>query len=221
MIMDAKNPVESRVVVAASIAFLCACGARSEVETTGPAATPSSGDHGCDVEEAEIPGCVLHASHVNGADLGPMTLTITEAPPGLNNYLVDGYWVEGSTFSIHGKAGGKFGGGPSFRLWSNDVDALACGTSLPLGTNEAGQDHVVLRWWATGTDYWESTSGTLDVVAYEPGVSLEQRPIHVEVHGAPMAPGPPTLGGAPNNATGTFTVDLSCRLEKFWHIPSD
>jgi hypothetical protein len=217
MIMDAKNPVESRVVIAASIAFVCACGARSELETMDPAATPSScPDDGDAGGEAEVPGCVFRASHISGADLSATTLIIPESPPGPNN-LIGGAWIPGLLFGI----GGEDGNGHWFRLGGRDVDALACGKSLPLGPtmNEPLQNHVSLTWGEGPTSYWTSTSGTLDVIAYEPGVSLEQRPIHVEVYGAPMAPGPDVLGSAPNNATGTFTADLSCRLEKFWHIP--
>src|SRR5262245_13749590 len=45
--MAAKNPVESRVVIAASLAFVCACGARSELETMGPEAGTSSAPLQC------------------------------------------------------------------------------------------------------------------------------------------------------------------------------
>ncbi|MDC3961718.1 hypothetical protein [Polyangium jinanense] len=220
MSMGTKKRGEGRVVIAASIAFVCACGARSEFETTGPvpAGTTSSchddGGAGGEAEVPEVPGCVLHASNVSGADLGPTTLTIPESLPGTSP--IEGYWTVGWALAIVGKAGD----GRWFQLWSHDLDALACGKPLPLvpTMNEAGQNHVLLR-WATSTADWTSASGTLDVVAYEPGVSVEQQPIHIKVHGASMAPRPAELGNPSNDATGTFTADLSCRLEKFWHIP--
>lgn len=209
--------------IAALLVFVCACGARPEFETTGPAPAGTSsschddGGAGGEVEAPEVPGCVLHAFNVSGADLGPTTLTIPESPPGPSP--IEGYWTVGSALAIVGKAGD----GRWFQLWSHDLDSLACGKSLPLvaSNDEAGQGHVVLRWGATSTDFWASASGTLDVIAYEPGESMEQRPIHLEIRGAAMVPGPAELGSASNQATGTFTVDLSCRLEKFWHIPTD
>lgn len=65
--MGVTNSLDSRLIAAASLAFLGACGARSELETSAPAATTSSGEHGCEVEAVEVPGCVLQATQVNGA----------------------------------------------------------------------------------------------------------------------------------------------------------
>lgn len=202
-------------LVAASIAFVCACGARSEIETAGPANTTSPSSPSCPDDSgaggAAIPGCVLQAYEVSGADLGPTTLTIPES--GIEN----SYWLEGWNIAV---VGGD-GNGHWFQIWGDGIDALACGESLSLDptTNVEGQEHAVLRWWGTATDYWASTSGTLDVIAYEAPVGLEKRPIHFEIHGASMAPGGTEPGSAPNHATGAFTADLSCRLEKFLHVP--
>ncbi|TKD03965.1 hypothetical protein [Polyangium fumosum] len=220
--MGTKKRGGGRVAIAASIAFVCACGARSEIETMGPAPAASTtsschnnGDAG-EGGEAQVPGCVLLASHINGADLDPTTLTMPESsPPG--PHPVVGYWdVVDNSLSIVGHTGK----GPWFQLWSNDIDALACGKSLPLvpTMSEAVQNHVFLMWATAGATWWASATGTLHVVAYEPSASTEQRPIHIEIHGASMVPGPTEVGSPTNHASGTFTADLSCRLEEFWNV---
>ncbi len=206
MIMGAKTPDGMRAVVAASIAFLCACGARSEVDATDPAATPSSGNHDCDVDEwVEPPGCILHAYNISGAELGPTTLTFPESPA---VFGVPGYWTD----SVIGVVG-KDGDGRWFQLWGDPGDGPVCGRSLPLVPTmaETHPQKALLR-WALPAAQWTSTSGTLEVIANEPDTYPEKRPIRFEVHGAPMAPSPEQ----PGDATGMFTVDLSCRLETFW-----
>jgi hypothetical protein len=218
--MDIKKWGKRRVAIAASIAFVCGCGARSEmaeIETTAPASTPSScPDDGGAGGGDGFWGCVVQAYDVNGADLGPTHLTLPEVPPGGGASSIEGYWVVGFNIAIWGGDGESH----SIQVWGGDIDTLFCGKSLSLQPlMEAGPDTATLRWWGAATDYWASTSGTLHVIAFEPGVKLEPRPIHIEIHGASMAPGITEPGSGPNHATGTFTADLSCRLKKFGYVP--
>lgn len=122
----------------------------------------------------------------------------------------------GSVLAIYGEDGDNH----FVRIASRHIDTLFCGESLPLQPlNAPGPGTVVLQWSGTGTDYWSSTSGTLDVIELEPGGKEDTRPIHVEIHGAPMVPGGTEPFSAPNHATGTFTADVSCRLEYFEYVP--
>lgn len=222
LITSAEKWWERRVPLAMSIVFLCACGARSELAEIGmpdPASAPSSCPHDGGAGGDGFRGCVLHGYDVDGAALEPTLLTIPEVLPGASN-PVEGYWLVGSHLGI----GGADGEDHYFSITGNDVDTLFCGKSLSLDRlmNMSEPNHAVLLWWTTGTDYWETTSGTIEVIAFEPGtMKFERRPIHLEIHGAKMAPGLPTPGGATNHATGTFTADVSCRLEGFQYIPPD
>ena len=81
--------------------------------------------------------------------------------------------------------------GRSFQLWGDDIASLCSGDSLPLvPTTQGGHGARVVLRWSLSNAIWASTSGTLDVIAYEPGTVGETRPAHFEVHGARMAPSP-------------------------------
>jgi len=151
--------------------------------------------------------CVIHIYDVDGAEPGPSTLTVP-APR-------DGYWLASFNLALVGTDDD----GHTFQLWGEDIDTLGSGDALPLvpTVNDGGDGaRVVLRWFLPGA-IWASTSGTLVVVAYEPGPPDEPQPAHFEVVGAQMAPSPEQGTGEAmaGDATGTFTMDLSCRVEKF------
>ncbi|HRI72746.1 MAG TPA: hypothetical protein PK156_51270, partial [Polyangium sp.] len=126
-----------------------------------------------DSNAVETFGCVLRASEVNGADIGPTSMTIIESPPA-GPRSINGYWVSGSDFVIVGKDGS----GDWFQLRSNNLElsALGCDKSLPF-VSHAAQDGVMLRWGSTATDFWVSNSGSLDIVAFEHNGSTVYAPI--------------------------------------------
>lgn len=144
-------------------------------------------------------------------------LTIPETSP--TGDAMDGYWIIGSTFAVYGGDGKDH----FLQLWSDNVDSLVCGKSLSLvpASDGAGPDEVVLRIWGTGTDFWASSAGKLEVIEYEQSTSFEKRPLRLQITGASMIVGPTPEGSAPNMATGTFTADVSCWLESFENIPQN
>ena len=203
--------------VAIALALLCGCGARSEIESAGAASearTPETCHDG-----GGVPGCVLHAYDVDGADLGATTLSILEDSAPGSTASLDGYWIVGLYLTVYGGDGED----RYLQIKGDQIDALTSGSSLPLAqaADGLGPNYAAVSWWGTGTDYWTSTTGTLDVVAFDasPSATQEVRPIQLEACGVPMSPAPDIPGSAPNHATGTFTMDLSCRLEKFQYIP--
>lgn len=201
--------IERALAIAASITCLCACGARSALETSelsssGTTSTTSTTASSCHEDpDAGTPstyrGCVLRAYDPQGAILDVTTLDVPEPP-------VEGYWV--GNIAIVGSGEGAW-----FQLWADKIEALGCGMSFPLQPywTEQFVNQVFLR-WAQANGEWTSAAGTMEVIAYQPGGELSQRPIHVEIHGARMEPHPETSSGA----TGSFSLDLSCRLDRFF-----
>jgi len=203
-------------MVMALAALACSCGGRSDLDTPAPVAStaPPKPTSTCPYEQNdEPPGCVLQATDVNGADIGPTLLKINDSSPGSTS--IEGYWIGGSTFALVGRDGN----GRWFQFWGN-AETLACGTKVPLSTatNDGDNGQILLRWGANSADFWISDSSELEIIAYEPISVTGPTPIRFEARDVSMVPGPTEPGSAPNHSTGTFTGNVSCRIENFWYI---